>query len=351
MTFWLWPLLLIALGVFVTWQLFRPEKGWVWGWMKWRDLRERMLREDAVKHLYKCEVAERRPTTESLAGVLEIGRDAVVDLLEALQEHDLVVIRGDRIQLTPNGRDYALHVIRAHRLWERYLSEQTGYERAEWHTRAEKAEHLLTPMGAQTLSAQLGHPTHDPHGDPIPTAGGEIVRQEDQTLSSASTKGWQRIVHLEDEPEAVYAQLVAEGLYVGQAVRLLEVAPQRIRFWADGDEHVLAPLLAANVSVRPLDAADAHLDDGSVRLSSLQVGQQGVVSSIARSLRGSERRRLYDLGLLPGTEIVAELVSPGGDPTAYRIRDALIALRREQTEQIWVKRASQGQREGNGVDI
>ena len=66
----------------------------------------------------------------------------------------------------------------------------------------------------------------------------------------------------------------------------------------------------------------------------------GRVLNIARTSRGSERRRFMDLGILPGTVITAEIASPSGDPTAYRIRDALIALRREQAELIRVQRMS-----------
>ena len=58
--------------------------------------------------------------------------------------------------------------------------------------------------------------------------------------------------------------------------------------------------------------------------------------------QGAERRRLYDLGMTPGTELVAEVCSPLGDPTAYRVRDALIALRREQAAQIEVRLIAAG---------
>jgi DtxR family Mn-dependent transcriptional regulator len=73
-------------------------------------------------------------------------------------------------------------------------------------------------------------------------------------------------------------------------------------------------------------------------LSALQPGDSGRVVTISRRCRGAERRRLLDLGVLPGTVIQAELRSPNGDPTAYRVRDALIALRAEQAELIRIER-------------
>jgi DtxR family Mn-dependent transcriptional regulator len=147
-----------------------------------------------------------------------------------------------------------------------------------------------------------------------------------------------RIIHLEDEPEAVYAQIVAEGLYPGMDIRLVEISSQRVRFWANGDEHVLAPIVASNISVIPLAKAQRSAATHGESLSQLNPGQQGRVIGISQACRGAERRRLMDLGIVPGTFVEAELRSPGGDPTAYRIRGALIALRQEQADLIYMIR-------------
>ncbi len=120
----------------------------------------------------------------------------------------------------------------------------------------------------------------------------------------------------------------------------MEVSPTRVRFWADGDEHLLAPLMAANISVRPIEAmtlaagAGPALGETAGTLATLRPGQQGQVVALSPRMRGAERRRMMDLGILPGAVIAAELISPSGDPTAYRIRGAMIALRREQAQLI-----------------
>ena len=72
-------------------------------------------------------------------------------------------------------------------------------------------------------------------------------------------------------------------------------------------------------------------------LKDLQHGQAGRVLSISQQCRGAERQRFMDLGILPGTIIRAELKSPSGDPTAYLIRDALIALRADQAAFIIIE--------------
>jgi DtxR family Mn-dependent transcriptional regulator len=118
-------------------------------------------------------------------------------------------------------------------------------------------------------------------------------------------------------------------------IRILERTAERIRFWANGDEHILAPLLANNISVTPVQQATPIAQPG-LPLTQLKLGETGQVLSITPSIRGAERRRLMDLGLLPGTEITAELQSPSGDPTAYIVRGALIALRADQAQNIKV---------------
>jgi DtxR family Mn-dependent transcriptional regulator len=145
-----------------------------------------------------------------------------------------------------------------------------------------------------------------------------------------------RIIHLEDEPPAVYAQLVALGLHPGLEVRLLESGPQRLRLWVAGNEQVLAPVVAASVTVLPLPDRVLAEPAATQRLSDLKPGETAVVSGLSPTCRGTERRRFLDLGILPGTAIEAEMISPSGDPTAYRVRGALLALRREQADHIQI---------------
>jgi DtxR family Mn-dependent transcriptional regulator len=240
--------------------------------------------------------------------------------------------------LTPEGRDYALRIIRAHRLLERYLADETGYHEATWHDIAERHEHDITPSELDTLAAQLGNPTHDPHGDPIPTSNGSMQLHGGQPLTGMPIDVPLRIMHVEDEPETVYAQLVAEGLYPGMEIRVSESTPRRVRFWTnDGEEHVLAPIVASSISVAEIHKVVEKPTIIGEPLHSLGIGQQGEVVELSPRLRGSERRRMMDLGILPGTIIAAEMLSPGGDPTAYRIRGALIALRKPQAELIRIK--------------
>jgi DtxR family Mn-dependent transcriptional regulator len=331
---------IVFLGVLLL--LFWPDSGLVSRWRQMRSVSNRVLLEDALKHIHKSAVKGQQPNLQSVAGELQISVNQVAELVEGMEQQGLVALANGDLRLTPAGRDYALHVIRAHRLWERYLADETGYDEVEWHERANYYEHLLTRDSADALSAQLGNPAYDPHGDPIPTSAGEMKPHGGQPLTALVVDQPGRIVHIEDEPEAVYAQILAEGLYPGLEVRVIEAAPQRIRFWANNDEHLLAPLVAANISVLPCPQEEPVLPEGAEPLSVLKPGQTGRVINISPRCRGAERRRMLDLGILPGTLVRAEMDSPSGDPTAYRVRGALIALRDEQAAFINIQRVEEG---------
>ena len=314
--------------------LFYPSRGIVPRWQQTQLMSERVLTEDALKHIYRCETHGHQPTVQSIAGALNISTNEVANILDKMQTNELVRMEGDEPKLTSTGRNYALRIIRSHRLWERYLAEETGYSESEWHDRADRFEHSLSPEQANALSAQLGNPTHDPHGDPIPTANGELRPHGGKPLTTVSPGEPVRIVHIEDEPETIYAQLVAEGLHPGMVVRITEMASQRVRFWAGGDEHLLAPIVAANISVLPVPKTDDLPEPVGEKLSTLELGKKAYVMSISPASYGPERRRLMDLGIIPGTVIEADFRSPSGDPTAYRIRGATIALRQNQADLI-----------------
>ncbi len=299
---------------------------------------ERILTEDALKHIYKWEANGRRPTVESVSGALQVSRDDVTGLLDKMVAHQLLQLTKGELHLTPAGQEYALQIIRAHRLWERYLADETGYPEDEWHDRADRLEHSISVAEVDALSAKLGNPLHDPHGDPIPRASGEFVPHGGQPLTKLSSGQTARIVHLEDEPPLVYAQLIAEGLHPGMELQVTEVSSQRIRFVAEGEEHLLAPMMAANISVESLSPDQVSGIGPSDRLSDLKLGETARVTSISPACRGLERRRFMDLGILPGTVIRAEMISPSGDPTAYLIRGALIGLRKEQAALINISR-------------
>lgn len=315
---------------------FMPQKGVLARRRTSKRNNQRVLIEDALKHLYDCEYTNISCTFSSIAGSLSITVDQAVKLAERLENMGLLTSGNKELHLTSAGRSYALRVIRIHRLWEKYLADETGTDEMYWHRDAEDKEHLLSEAEADALSAQMGNPVFDPHGDPIPTADGILPVKKGRLLSSLLPGETAQIIHIEDEPGAVYAQIVAQGLYPGMHIRMIGLEKERITFEANGDEIILAPVFALNISVAEIPESEKGIEKYK-RLSSLKQGEEGIVIGISKACRGQQRRRLMDLGVIPGSRIKAELTSAGGDPVAYNIRGALVALRKQQANLIFIK--------------
>jgi DtxR family Mn-dependent transcriptional regulator len=314
--------------------LFWPRRGIVARMGRMSRLSERVLLEDALKHVYTCERVGRDCTLESVAGQLEITTGKAASLLSRLAESELVLLPGAGPRLTDAGRESALRLVRTHRLWERYLADRTGVPASEWHAQAERMEHALSLAETDALASRLGHPARDPHGDPIPTRLGELPAVERLSLAGVEPGRTAEIVHLEDEPREIYEALLADGLGLGARVSVVGRSGRDVRLRRRGREWEMNAVVARNVTVRLLPPG---LDgDGPVEtLLDLKQGQSGRVLSLSAACQGSQRRRLLDLGVVRGTEIEAAFSSAAGDPVAYRVRGALIALRGEQAQ--WVR--------------
>jgi DtxR family transcriptional regulator, Mn-dependent transcriptional regulator len=317
--------------------LFWPRRGLLSRLTRTSRMTERVFLEDALKHVYTCESIGRVGTIESVAGQLEVSTGRAAALLARLAELGLVRSTEAGPALTEEGRESALRLVRSHRLWERYLADRTGVPAGEWHAEAERMEHALTAEETEALAARLGHPAWDPHGDPIPTPGGVLPEVDRLTLAGAAAGRTVEIVHLEDEPREIYDALLADGLGLGTRLDVVERSGSVVRVRAGGREWPIAGVVARNVTVRLLPEGESA-DEPLETLTDLRAGEVGRVIDISPACQGSQRRRLLDLGIVKGTEIEAELVSAMGDPVAYRIRGALIALRRQQAEWIRIER-------------
>ena len=300
-----------------------------------RALQSRHRLEDALKHLFDLEYRGRHGSLASLTGALRVRDGAALDLVKRMQTQGLLVARGAEFDLTPEGERLALQVIRAHRLLERYFADEARLPLPKVHAAAERGEHHLSPDAADRLSASLGHPSVDPHGDPIPTREGFVPPASGTPATAWPIDRLARIVHLEDEPPISYAQLVAEGIEVGQLIRIIDSSPERMVLTDGENEFRLAPAVAANIFLESAPQTPAH--SGALRLAELSTGQVAHVLGLDDRCQGYSRRRLMDLGFTEGATIRAALTTFAGDPRAYEIRGTLIALRREQASQVLVQ--------------
>ncbi len=308
------------------------------------ELTDRVLLEDALKHVFTRESIGREISIESVAGQLEVSTGRAADLLSSLAEAGLVRNEAAGPELTDVGRVSALRLVRTHRLWERYLADRTGVPPGEWHDEAERMEHSLSSEEVERLAASLGHPAWDPHGDPIPTARGELPDVDRLSLAGAVVGGVYEVIHLEDEPRVIYDALLADGVDLGVRVEVVERDGPTVSIRSGGRDRALDNVVARNVTVRRLPEG-ASADDPVETLEGIAAGSSARVVGLSPACQGSQRRRLLDLGVVRGTVIRAAFQSAAGDPVAYEVRGALIALRREQAQWIRVEPVEPSSRE------
>ncbi len=328
---------LLALLVFAALTAFTlvlawPRRGIIARVARLRRLSERVRVEDAVKYLYHHDSMGVPVLADALAGALDIRRAQADALLERLAALGLTESADAGTRLTDAGRADALRIVRSHRLLEQYLADRTGIDPAEWHEVAEEREHQLSREEIERLASRLGQPRYDPHGDPIPTAAGELPAGRGVMLSALGRGEAGVIVHLEDEPRDAYARLRALGFELGKTVVMRGRSAMAIDLELDGEVLALPRALEVAITV---ERSGEHGTARAWTLADLRTGETGRVSRLSSACHGAQRRRLLDLGVVPGTDIEAELRSASGDPTAYRIRGALIALRRHQA--MWVE--------------
>lgn len=326
--------LLLSLLVYL---LFRPGKGWYWVIQKSGKSDEKVLIEDILKYLYHAENEDKSVDIRLLTSSLKESDAHIIETVTKMTSYGLINMSGDQIKLSQAGSDYALRMVRAHRLWEKFLAEKTGYKESDWHDLAEKKEHDLSDADTEKLSASLGHPQFDPHGDPIPNATGKIAVRDSRPLSDLEVDAIGRIVHIKDKPDVVYKQIVAENIHIGSQIRVVENTTDRVIFHAEGEAFKLAPVVAANISVSLLKK-DHSYEENIARLSMLGEHEKAKIIGISRDLRGEARRRLLDLGFVKGADVQIDLMNPLGDPKAFLIKGTSIALRKYQASKVLIKK-------------
>ena len=213
--------------------------------------------EDYTKAIYALERRESEPvSTNALAERLGVTPASASGMVKRLGELGLVEHQPYRgVSLTEDGRRIALEVMRHHRLLELYLVETLGVPWDRVHQEAEVLEHVLSEELEEAIAAKLGDPTHDPHGDPIPTRELTIEEGTTQTLQSLEPGTRGRFVRVSDSDPEMLRFLAERGIAPGDPLEVVEKQPFEgplfVRF---GDNvQVLGGTLATamRVEVRP----------------------------------------------------------------------------------------------------
>lgn len=210
--------------------------------------------EDYLKAIYAAvrESPEARATTSVIAEGMEVSAASATNMMQRLAEMRLVEYVPYRgVSLTSSGEKIALEVIRHHRLIELYLAEALGYSWDEVHEEAERLEHVISEEFEDRIDAMLGHPSFDPHGDPIPPKSGRLAVDPHRPLSEAEVGERVVVRRVYDRDGDVLRQLAALDLVPGTRVTVVARAPGDgpMTLRRDGDLLTVALELAGKVFV------------------------------------------------------------------------------------------------------
>jgi DtxR family transcriptional regulator, Mn-dependent transcriptional regulator len=293
-----------------------------------------------------------------------------------LQDHDLVIYLPYKgATLTPEGEQRACRILRLHRLWEVLLMEKLGFEYEEAHEIACQLEHATTNDLADRLDVFLGYPPVNPLGDPIPRCDRQPPPRPAILLTELPAGQRARVLSCDVEG-APRSFLEDKGLHPGAWLQMVALAEDGVLIQVERSFVSLAQSLALAIRVEAegeagktslglnpgqngppgsaptandrsrasqaqgheVEAQVSGKKEGKVKqvtLDTLRVGERGVVVHVGS--KGPVRRRMMDMGMVPGSEVRVRRVAPLGDPIEFEIKGYSLSLRKSEAKAIQVQ--------------
>lgn len=181
--------------------------------------------EDYIKHIYLVseKSGQNQVAMGHIAEALGVVPGTATTMVKALADAGLVEYAPRvGVHLTEHGRKLALHVLRRHRLIEQFLVEFLGFDWSEVHQEAECLEHVVSDLLLDRIDKKLGHPTEDPHGDPIPSAQGELLHGSSECLIACPLDTQLLVARITDQDPDFLQYIAGAGLTLGVSVRVVE---------------------------------------------------------------------------------------------------------------------------------
>ena len=181
--------------------------------------------EDYLKCILQEELRPRaaaRVPTGQIAQALAVTPGTVTAMIKTLAESGLVDYEAyGGVRLTAAGRKLALHVLRRHRLIELFLVQVLGLDWSEVHAEAERLEHAVSDRLIERIDEMLGHPAVDPHGDPIPTAAGDVPKADLEPLARFATGRRGTVARIGDQESEFLRRVEHLGLRPGARLKVV----------------------------------------------------------------------------------------------------------------------------------
>ncbi|MEI8094219.1 MAG: metal-dependent transcriptional regulator [Spirochaetales bacterium] len=208
--------------------------------------------EDYLKQIYFLTEEAAVAGTQALADKLSVAPASVTLMIQKLAEMELVHYEQYKgVRLSENGTRAALEILRHHRLLESFLQKALGYGWDEVHAEAEKLEHYISETFEERMADWLGHPSHDPHGDPIPDAKLVLPSERGALRLGDQEEGFRGTivrVGTQDKDELnLFRQL---GLVPGVSLELLEVLDEALRVNCETGTFLLPQTLSNKLHLR-----------------------------------------------------------------------------------------------------
>jgi DtxR family Mn-dependent transcriptional regulator len=208
----------------------------------------------AIYHLTHGAAAKERTGTTALADWLGVSCASATNMVKKMAERGFVTHSPYHgVALTETGEKVALEVLRHHRLLETYLTERLGVPWEQVHAEADRLEHALSEDLEARLDADLGYPSYDPHGAPIPTKDGIVPPATTQRLWTATPGTSVTVAEVADEDPALLAYVADLGLVPGATVEILAKAPfdGPLHIRVGGKEYALGEAVTSAVLIAP----------------------------------------------------------------------------------------------------
>ena len=208
--------------------------------------------QDYLKEIYKLQSEGERATTTAIARQMGVAPSSATSMLKKLAALGLAEHSPYRgAQLSEPGVKIALEVIRHHRLLEVYLAETLGLGIDAVHAEADRLEHVISEELEARIDEQLGYPTHDPHGDPIPDAGLQMEARQLRSLDALEPGEEATVKRVPDGDAALLRYLTRLRLVPGHLVTMRRSEPfdGPLTVLVEGNEHAISRELAGQIGI------------------------------------------------------------------------------------------------------
>jgi DtxR family Mn-dependent transcriptional regulator len=208
--------------------------------------------EDYLKQIFLLGEGARSVSTRDLADRLDVRPASVTGMIQRLAELGFVYHEPYRgVRLTDRGRRVALEMLRHHRLLETYLKQVLGYSWDEVHDEAERLEHVISERFEARIAEAMGHPTHDPHGDPIPDAELSMPpAREEISLFAMEAGRTGTVTRVGTQDRESLGRLGQLGLIPGAEIVVLANTGDEVHIISNDTKHRLPQELARELWLR-----------------------------------------------------------------------------------------------------